>query len=67
MIVSEREKEREKERERERGIPSLAKASPGILFFVCTLKHRYRRKKKTAGSWCIFLLQTLVLLVLDTQ
>jgi hypothetical protein len=29
----------------------LEKLLPGILFLVCTLKHRFRRKrKKTAGS-----------------
>jgi hypothetical protein len=64
MIVGERERKRERERER---YDKLEKLLPGILFFVCTLKHKFRRKKKTAGSWCIFLLQTLVLLVFETQ
>jgi hypothetical protein len=54
MIVGERERERESD-------DKLEKLLPGILFFVCTLKHRFRRKKKTTGSWSIFLLQTSVL------
>jgi hypothetical protein len=66
MIVGERERKKERDRDRDRD-DKLEKLLPGILFFVCTLKHKFRRKKKTAGSWCIFLLQTLVLLVFETQ
>ncbi len=45
MIVGERERERD---------DKLEKLLPGILLIVCTLKHRFRRKKKNCWKLVYF-------------